>query len=66
MIEAPLTHLLAPATRCEEVWELRGAPVNVPFYVVGAHKVWGATAMMLCELLALMQTEEETQGEIAP
>jgi 8-oxo-dGTP pyrophosphatase MutT (NUDIX family) len=66
VIEAPLTHLLEPATRCEEVWELRGAPVNVPFYMVGAHKVWGATAMMLCELLALMQTEEETQGEIAP
>jgi hypothetical protein len=23
---------------------------------VGHHKVWGATAMVLCELLALLQT----------
>jgi heme exporter protein D len=25
----------------------------VPFFAVGGHKVWGATAMMLAELCAL-------------
>lgn len=54
VIETPLAHLLSPATRCEETWDLRGAPVLVPYYAVGQHKVWGATAMMLCELLALL------------
>ena len=54
VLEVPLRHLLAPATRCAETWELRGEPVRVPFYAVGAHKVWGATAMVLCELLALL------------
>jgi hypothetical protein len=54
VLEVPVAHLLAPATRCEEIWDLRGAPVRVPFYAVGPHKVWGATAMMLCELLALL------------
>jgi 8-oxo-dGTP pyrophosphatase MutT (NUDIX family) len=54
VLEVPVKQLLVPATRCEETWELRGDPVLVPFYAVGPHKVWGATAMMLCELLALL------------
>ena len=54
VLEVQVEHLLAPATRCEEVWDLRGAPVLVPYYAVGPHKVWGATAMMLCELLSLL------------
>jgi NADPH2:quinone reductase len=58
VIDTPLFHLMAPATRREEMWEIRGAPVCVPFYAVGHHKVWGATAMVLCELLALLQTPE--------
>lgn len=62
IIEAPLAHLLAPNTRQEEVWEIRGAPVRVPFYAVGHHKVWGATAMVLCELLALLQPSEAERG----
>ena len=62
IIEAPLAHLLSPDTRQEEVWEIRGAPVRVPFYAVGHHKVWGATAMVLCELLALLQTSEAERG----
>jgi 8-oxo-dGTP pyrophosphatase MutT (NUDIX family) len=59
VLEVPVEHLLLPATRCEETWELRGMPVRVPFYAVGPHKVWGATAMMLCELLALLDEREE-------
>lgn len=51
IIEAPLRHLLDPATRVEEEWELRGYPVSVPFFQIEHHKVWGATAMMLSEFL---------------
>ena len=54
VLQVPVRHLLLPATRCEEMWDLRGAHVRVPFYAVGSHKVWGATAMMLCELLSLL------------
>jgi len=57
IIETPLAHLLSPATCCQETWELRGAPAQVPFYAIGAHKVWGATAMMLSELLTLFPME---------
>ncbi len=55
VLEVSLAHLLDPATRQEETWELRGQPVRVPFYVVGHHKVWGATAMVLCELLTVVR-----------
>jgi 8-oxo-dGTP pyrophosphatase MutT (NUDIX family) len=54
VIEEPLAHLLDSATCTEEVWQLRGQPVRVPFYQIGVHKVWGATAMVLCEFVALL------------
>ena len=56
VIEAPLALFLEEETRREETWEIRGAAVQVPFYAVGEHKVWGATAMVLSELVALLQT----------
>jgi len=54
VIQVEIAQLLAPSTRCEEVWQLHGGPVRVPYYAVGPHKVWGATAMMLGELLAVL------------
>lgn len=53
LIEAPLRTLLDPATRRVEPWTLRGRAIEVPYFAVGEHFVWGATAMMLSELLAL-------------
>lgn len=57
VLEVPLAHLLDPATRGEEMWMIRGEDTWVPFYRVGHHKVWGATAMVLCELLSLLSQE---------
>lgn len=54
LLEVPLDHLLDPATRREEDWTGRGIPLQVPFYAVGEHKVWGATAIVLAEFLALL------------
>ena len=51
IIEAPLHHLLDPTTRREEMWQLRGRDLLVPFFGIGSHKVWGATAMMMSEFL---------------
>ncbi len=51
IMEVSLDHLLNPANRFEELWELRGYDVQVPYFLVGRHKVWGATAMMLSEFL---------------
>ena len=55
LLEVPLHLLLDPLTRREEDWIWRGVPLHVPFYAVGHHKVWGATAIVLAEFLALLQ-----------
>jgi 8-oxo-dGTP pyrophosphatase MutT (NUDIX family) len=55
VIEMPLSLLLDPPARGEEDWEVRGAPVHVPFFIVGQHKVWGATAMILAEFAHLLE-----------
>jgi 8-oxo-dGTP pyrophosphatase MutT (NUDIX family) len=51
ILEVPLRHLLHPETRVEELWDWRGDKVRVPYFNVEGHKVWGATAMMLSELV---------------
>jgi len=58
MIEVPLTHFLDPRNRHEEDWIIRGEQVAVPFYEFNGHKVWGATAMVLAELLALIRRRD--------
>ena len=55
LLEMSLNHLLDPATREEEIWELRGHPVVVPFYRLGEHKIWGATAMVLSEFEVMLR-----------
>jgi 8-oxo-dGTP pyrophosphatase MutT (NUDIX family) len=57
-IEVPLTHLLDPRNRHEEEWEIRNMKVTVPFFEFKGHKVWGATAMVLAELLDLIRRKE--------
>jgi 8-oxo-dGTP pyrophosphatase MutT (NUDIX family) len=53
VIEVAMDELADPNHVQRETWELRGTARVVPFFAVGGHKVWGATAMMLAELCAL-------------
>ncbi|MEI7768789.1 MAG: CoA pyrophosphatase [Chloroflexales bacterium] len=48
----PLSQLLDPATIVTEEWELRGMRLQVPFFALAGQKVWGATAVVLSELVA--------------
>lgn len=57
ILEMSVSHLLNPASREEEVWTLRGRRVTVPFYRLGPHKVWGATAMVLHEFETILRAE---------
>ena len=57
VLPVSLPHLLDPATRQHEPWMLHGREIEVPFLNVDGHKVWGATAMMLAELMALFPLE---------
>lgn len=55
VIEVPLDHLLDPDNIRREIWLMRGADVSVPFYRFREHKIWGATAMVLAELVELLR-----------
>jgi 8-oxo-dGTP pyrophosphatase MutT (NUDIX family) len=52
VIEVSLIHLRDPACRASERWELRGQAVEIPYFNIPPHKVWGATAIILSEFLA--------------
>ncbi len=54
VIEVPLDQLADPAHRRREIRHYGGLDHDVPFYEFGGHKIWGATAMVLAELLALL------------
>ncbi len=54
VLEIPLGHLLDQKNVRREVWPLRGIDVSVPFYSFQDNKIWGATAMIIAELLDLM------------
>lgn len=55
LLDVPLHLFFDPATRHEEDWTWRGAPLHVPFYAVGRYKVWGATAIILGEFVELVK-----------
>ena len=56
VIEAPLVALLDPSNSDSETLYHHAQPVEAPFYRVGKEKIWGATAMMLSEVLHLATT----------
>lgn len=56
ILHVPLDDLFADAALAFGTWEVNGQPsAQVPYYRVGAYRVWGATAMMLAELRALAE-----------
>jgi len=59
ILEVPLAHLVDPSTLWEEIWEIRGFQVEVPYFMVDGHKVWGATAMILSEFLERLRALNE-------
>lgn len=52
--EASLDELLAPATRQEDFVEREGRLWRIPFFRLAGRRVWGATAMILEELRAVV------------
>lgn len=59
LLHVPVEHLLAAETRREAPRPLGGKTVSVPYFDVEGHRVWGATAMMLAEVLALLEAASE-------
>ena len=62
VIEVPLDHLQNPQNIRREVWPYKGREIEVPFFFFKGHKIWGATAMMLAELIELLKRFMEKQN----
>lgn len=56
LIELPLNELLDSANYRQEEWTLRDRKALVPFFAVQNQTIWGATAMILNELLYILKT----------
>jgi len=59
LIEVPVALLLDPQVVRRERWTLREVEVDVPFFQIGVHKVWGATAMILSEFAMIIEQIKE-------
>lgn len=55
VFSVPLRQLLDPATVQVELWERRDIRMHVPFFLLEGHKVWGATAILLSELVVRLR-----------
>jgi len=57
LLEPPLRHFCDRANWDEE-WRLfQGQMHRIPFFRIGEHKVWGATAMTIAEFITLLEDE---------
>ena len=55
VVEAPLNRLADPSIVRSELRELRGRMLHVPYFALDGHKVWGATALILAQLIGRLR-----------
>ena len=58
ILKVPLKKLADPSIEHREKWVINGAEISVPFYAYEGETIWGATAMMLAELLRLFRRDD--------
>jgi 8-oxo-dGTP pyrophosphatase MutT (NUDIX family) len=63
VIDLPLLLLLDPATVEEEVWDFQGTARRVSFFRYREHKIWGATARILSQIVLLL---DPGRTDVAP
>jgi 8-oxo-dGTP pyrophosphatase MutT (NUDIX family) len=56
LLEVPLAHLLDPANTGHVERRQRGLGFRAPCFVWDSERIWGATSMVLAELLATLRT----------
>ncbi len=61
IIEASVSDLLNPSIlKYGNIRSASGMNINVPFYEVGPHRIWGATALILGELIERIRRVQPT------
>lgn len=58
IVHVPVAALLDPTNTRKEARSVRGSLVEVPFFDVSGLQVWGATAMMLAEFVAILRASD--------
>lgn len=53
-VEARIAQLQSPETIFHKEIVMNGVPVHIPYFNIAGHEVWGATAMITAELLAML------------
>ncbi len=61
VLKIPVSDLAAPENLLTETRNLHGTDYEVPYFLLGGEKIWGATAMVLSEFLWLVG-----EGDLAP
>jgi 8-oxo-dGTP pyrophosphatase MutT (NUDIX family) len=56
----PLSYVQDPTNIQVEEWVIHDHPTLVPYFPLHGHKVWGATAIILSELLVRLQRAQES------
>jgi 8-oxo-dGTP pyrophosphatase MutT (NUDIX family) len=63
IIEVNLFYLTDPACRASEIWTLSGQQIEMPYFNLPPHKIWGATAIILNEFLTRLEQAEVSANE---
>jgi hypothetical protein len=58
LIEVNLKDLLNPANVKKKVEVIRGIEIEMPYYNIHDNHIWGATAMILSELLDMLDNAD--------
>lgn len=56
LLQLPIVHLFDESNVRSESWVLRDKETEVPYFDVFGHKVWGATAIILSELIEVLRS----------
>ncbi len=63
LLEVPLEHLVDPAHMGSHARRQRGVAIKAPHYLWGRHRIWGATSMILAELVAIVREIGDCPGD---
>jgi 8-oxo-dGTP pyrophosphatase MutT (NUDIX family) len=64
ILEFPVHRLLKQSARREEPRQIGGATISIPYFAVGEHKIWGATASILSEVVERLRLATNGQQEL--
>ncbi|MBP1747474.1 MAG: hydrolase [Deltaproteobacteria bacterium] len=59
VLEVPITHFIDPKNMNIENWMIEGAQRRIPYFDIYGKKVWGATAIIISEFVAVLEKIDE-------